>query len=47
MQLIFTDSGEYKKAKNNYLPGGLLNCIRENIVNVIDEKKMKIDIKGK
>ena len=47
LHIIFVDSGEYNKAKNNYLSRGLLQCLRRNIVNAIDSSKTKIDKKGK
>ena len=47
IELIFTDSKEHNKVKNNYLPRGLMNCIRGKVINLYNQEKAKIDNKGK
>jgi len=42
IKMIYADSGEYDKAKNNYLLGGIMNYIRGNITNLYNSKKTVI-----
>ena len=44
IKLVFADSEEYDKAKNNYLPGELMNYMRGKIINLFDQVKTKINI---
>ena len=44
--MIYADSREYDKAKKNYLPGSIMNCIRGNITNLYDSTKTKISKLG-
>ena len=39
IELIFTNSKEYKKAKKTYLPGGIMNIIRGSIISLYDQSK--------
>ena len=42
IELVFADSKEHNKSKNNYLPGSIMNCIRGNITNLYDSIKIVI-----
>ena len=46
IEMIYADSGEYDKAKKNYLPGSIMNCIRGNMTNLYDSTKTKISKLG-
>jgi len=42
VELVFANSQEHNKAKNNYLPGGIMNYTRGNITNLHNSSKTVI-----
>ena len=46
-QIIFADSGDWTVTDSEYLPGGIMNILRNNIVVSFDSTKTKIDKLGK
>ena len=46
VELIFADSQEYNKAKYNYLPGGIINCLCGNVNNLYNSLKTVISKLG-
>ena len=46
VELVFANSQEYDKVKNNYLLGGIMNCIRGNITNLYGSSKIVISKLG-
>jgi len=46
IEMIYADSREHNKAKKNYLPSSIMNCIRGNMTNLCDSTKTKISKLG-
>ena len=46
IEFVYADSSEHDKAKNNYLLGGIMNCIRGNAISLHNSIKIVVSKLG-
>ena len=47
IEVIYTDSSDYRATKNEWLPGGIITAITGNIVGTMNKESIKVNKLGK